>query len=220
MSALEEEDPGRSERLMVARGLEAWVVDRVPNGEYVFTLAAVNLAADAYDGYLIQWGWPWVKEGSQFGDVDMFWLDPDAMAIWDDYSGPLRLLPLIEALLGGRPLEGLHRLMWESEEDVQAAITAAFDAIAERDLDGALYAFGDNPHDVLHRLAPDIDEVAVIRLVDFNDTTVRLNHDERIEAIRRWQKTDRSLNELARLTGWNLWRYIREMESDEEFAGA
>jgi ParB/RepB/Spo0J family partition protein len=53
----------------------------------------------------------------------------------------------------------------------------------------------------------DVDEVAVERVLG-GDGKARLNPAERAEVVRRWQDQGRSLNELERLTGWNVWRYL------------
>jgi hypothetical protein len=140
-------DVDRNERLMVAQGLTEWA-DRVAE-DRDGAMAAVALAVNAYSGRLAEWGWPWV----QVRDDDLFQLDPDAMAAWGDYSGPLRLLPVIEALLGGRPVRWLQRLLWECDTETQDLIVAAFAFVASWNPAGALYAFGGNPRKALRRLA-------------------------------------------------------------------
>lgn len=52
---------------------------------------------------------------------------------------------------------------------------------------------------------PDIDPVVVLRVL--NGSKVAATNQERREVVRRWAATGRSLNELARLTGWKPERY-------------
>lgn len=55
---------------------------------------------------------------------------------------------------------------------------------------------------------PYLDEQAIWRRLH-GDRTVRLTRAEREEAVRRWQASGRSLNELGRDTGWNVHRDLR-----------
>lgn len=54
-----------------------------------------------------------------------------------------------------------------------------------------------------------IDEQAIWRVLH-GDRTVRLTKAEKIEAVRQWQASGRPLNELVRMTGWEVWRYIQK----------
>lgn len=56
---------------------------------------------------------------------------------------------------------------------------------------------------------PYIDEQAIWRRMH-GDRTVKLTKPEKLEVIRRWQATGRSLNELQRETQWNVFRYLRD----------
>lgn len=53
----------------------------------------------------------------------------------------------------------------------------------------------------------DIDWVAVERVLAGDP--VPCTQAERIEVIQRWPATGRPLNDLQRLTGWNIFRYLR-----------
>lgn len=56
--------------------------------------------------------------------------------------------------------------------------------------------------------ALDVDEVAVQRRL-WGDKSVRLNHAEQVEALRRWQALGEPLNEFERRTGLNYARLRR-----------
>jgi hypothetical protein len=58
-------------------------------------------------------------------------------------------------------------------------------------------------------LLDDIDEVAIQRLMG-GDLTVRLSNAERVELVRRWTASGRSLAEMQRVTGINTHRHSRE----------
>lgn len=53
----------------------------------------------------------------------------------------------------------------------------------------------------------DFDDVAIERRMA-GDRTVRLTKAEKVELVRRWQASGGSLNELERLTGFNVRRYL------------
>ena len=100
-------DSGReallSEKRMVCAGLREWPAV-LYGPDAAFTSAAVELVIAAFDGSLADPGWPWVRESDMFG---VFWLDPDPMPDFDGEGGELRLLPVVEALLGGRRVPDL-----------------------------------------------------------------------------------------------------------------
>lgn len=56
---------------------------------------------------------------------------------------------------------------------------------------------------------PDVDEQAIWRRLH-GDKTVRLSKVEKIEAVRQWQASGQTLNELVRMTGWEVWRYVQK----------
>lgn len=56
---------------------------------------------------------------------------------------------------------------------------------------------------------PLIDEQAIWRRLH-GDKTVRLSKAEKLEAVRQWQASGRPLNELERMTHWNVFRYLRD----------
>lgn len=56
---------------------------------------------------------------------------------------------------------------------------------------------------------PILDEQAIWRVLH-GDRTVRLTKAEKIEAVRQWQASGRPLNELVRMTGWKVWRYVQK----------
>lgn len=57
----------------------------------------------------------------------------------------------------------------------------------------------------------DIDEVAIERRMG-GDKTVKLTRDERIEIVRRWRQSGRTLAEMERVTGINAGRYLNQVE--------
>lgn len=54
----------------------------------------------------------------------------------------------------------------------------------------------------------DIDEVVVLRALE-GDLHEKATNAERAEIARRWASSGRSLNDLARLTGWKIERYYK-----------
>jgi len=62
---------------------------------------------------------------------------------------------------------------------------------------------------------PDIDEVAIERRMG-GDKGVKLTRDERLEIIRRWRDSGRTLAEMERVTGINSGRYLQQL--DEQVA--
>ena len=58
----------------------------------------------------------------------------------------------------------------------------------------------------------DADEIRVERALTGDPTLpyAKYTRAERDELIRRWPDTGRSWNQLRRLTGWNISRYLRE----------
>lgn len=62
-----------------------------------------------------------------------------------------------------------------------------------------------------------VDEVAVHRILS-GDWKAKANKAERIEVVRRWLASGRSVNELARLTGWKVERYYTPSTQDQEVA--
>lgn len=60
-----------------------------------------------------------------------------------------------------------------------------------------------------------IDRVVVDRLLAGDWALARqANRDERLQVINTWQQQGRSLNELERLTGWNVHRYTQPTEKE------
>ena len=55
-----------------------------------------------------------------------------------------------------------------------------------------------------------IDEVAVERMLGGRRADLSLA--EKLEVVRRWQASDRSLHQLELLTGWNVHRYLRQLK--------
>jgi hypothetical protein len=130
-----------SEQRMVAAGLREWVAT-VPGEEADLTRAAVELVIEAFDGGLADPSWPWVREGDELG---MFWLDPEPMARFDGQGGELRLLPLVEALLGGRRVTGLVQLLTALNPATAELVLVTFARASRSRRDVALYAFGGDP---------------------------------------------------------------------------
>jgi hypothetical protein len=54
-----------------------------------------------------------------------------------------------------------------------------------------------------------VDDVAIDRVIA-GDRSVRLTKPERVELVRRWTASGRSLNEMERITGINSHRYQQE----------
>lgn len=145
-------DSGReallSEQRMVCAGLREWpAVTYGPDA--AFTAAAVELVITAFDGRLADPGWPWVRESDMLG---VFWLDPDSMPDFDGAGGELRLLPVIEALLGGRRVPDLVQLLSGLDRSTVGLVVAAFVAASEGQCELAVYAFGGDPQAIANGL--------------------------------------------------------------------
>lgn len=137
-----------SEQRMVCAGLRQWAAAAEdPDGD--FNAAAVELVTSAYDGSLSDPGWPWVCEADELG---VFWLDPEPMHRFDGMAGELRLLPVVEALLGGRRVADLVQLLDKLDRRTLDLVLAAFARASVRERDLALYAFGGDPWSVAGRL--------------------------------------------------------------------
>ena len=133
-----------SELRMVCAGLRQWSAT-IEGPDADFNAAAVELVISAYDGSLADPGWPWVREADELG---VFWLDPEAMPSFDGVSGELRLLPVVEALLGGRRVNDLFPLLDQLDRPTRDLVLAAFARASRRERDLALYAFGGDPWSV------------------------------------------------------------------------
>lgn len=137
-----------SEQRMVCAGLRQWsAATQSPDAD--FTAAVVELMITAYDGSLVDPGWPWVCEAEELG---VFWLDPEPMQHFDGLAGELRLLPVVEALLGGRRVADLFQLLHRLDRRTLDLVLAAFARASARERDLALYAFGGDPWAVAGRL--------------------------------------------------------------------
>ena len=139
-------DSGReallSEKRMVCAGLREWPA-ALYGPDAAFTSAAVELVIAAFDGSLADPGWPWVRESDMFG---VFWLDPDPMPDFDGAGGELRLLPVVEALLGGRRVPDLVQLLRRAwTRSTLDLVLAAFADASDGQRELALYAFGGDP---------------------------------------------------------------------------
>ncbi len=145
-------DSGReallSEKRMVCAGLREWPATHC-GPDAAFTAAAVELVVAAFDGRLADPGWPWVRESDMFG---VFWLDPDPMADFDGEAGELRLLPVVEALLGGRRVLDLVQLLTGLDRSTVELVMQAFAAASEGQRELAVYAFGGDPEAVANGL--------------------------------------------------------------------
>lgn len=160
-------DSGReallSEKRMVCAGLREWpAVTYGPDA--AFTAAAVELVIAAFDGRLADPGWPWVRESDMLG---VFWLDPDPMADFDSEGGELRLLSVVEALLGGRRVPDLVQVLAGLDRSTVELVVAAFAAASEGQRELAVYAFGGDPEatanglrDHLATSTPVVDDLA------------------------------------------------------------
>ena len=137
-----------SELLMVCAGLRQWSAT-IEGPDADFNAAAVELVISAYDGSLADPGWPWVREADELG---VFWLDPEAMPSFDGVGGELRLLPVVEALLGGRRVDDLFPLLDQLDRPTRDLVLAAFARASRRERDLALYAFGGDPWSIAGRL--------------------------------------------------------------------
>ena len=138
-------DAGReallSEKRMVCAGLREWPATKY-GADAAFTSAAVELLIAAFDGSLADPGWPWVRESDMLG---VFWLDPDPMADFDGEGGELRLLPVVEALLGGRPVPNLVQLLRSLDASTLDMVLTAFIRASDGQRELAVYAFGGDP---------------------------------------------------------------------------
>jgi hypothetical protein len=138
-----------SQRRMVAAGLREGIALLDPDEAYL-ARAAVELVIRADDGWLADPGWPWIREGARLG---VFWLDPEAIARFTYRGGELKLLPLVEALAGGRRMTRLASLLIALDRPTLALVFAAFDEAAQAGREIALYAFGGDPRALAgHRL--------------------------------------------------------------------
>ena len=131
-----------SEKRMTIAGIRAW--DASLSGRHAdLTHAAVELVATAFDGRLADAGWPWVREAEELG---VFWLDPEPMRDFDGCThGDLALLPVVEALLGGRRVPDLVQLLQRFDHCTVELVLAAFTRASRWQRDVALYAFGGDP---------------------------------------------------------------------------
>lgn len=138
-------DSGReallSEKRMVCAGLREWPA-ATSGPDAAFTSAAVELVVAAFGGSLADPGWPWVRESDMLG---VFWLDPDLMPDFDGAGGELRLLPVVEALLGGRHVPDLVQLLSTLDRSTVELVLQAFVAASEGQRELAVYAFGGDP---------------------------------------------------------------------------
>lgn len=137
-----------SERRMVRAGLREWPATRY-GPDAAFTSAAVELVIAAFDGSLADPGWPWVRESDMLG---VFWLDPDPMAGFDGAGGELRLLPVVEALLGGRRVPDLVQLLSGLDGSTLDLVVAAFVGASDGQRELAVYAFGGDPEAIANGL--------------------------------------------------------------------
>ncbi|GAA3636289.1 hypothetical protein [Microlunatus ginsengisoli] len=134
-------DAWLSEKRMICAGLrEGLAVVEGPEAD--LTAAAVELVIAAFDGSLADPGWPWVREGDELG---VFWLDPEPMREFDGCPGQLTLLPVVEALLGGRRVPDLVQLMQRLDRATVELVLAAFTRASRWHRDVALYAFNGDP---------------------------------------------------------------------------
>lgn len=133
-----------SELRMVCAGLRLWSAT-IEGPDADFNAAAVELVISAYAGSLADPGWPWVREADELG---VFWLDSEAMPSFDGVGGELHLLPVVEALLGGRRVNDLSRLLDQLDRPTRDLVLAAFAGASRRERDLALYAFGGDPWSV------------------------------------------------------------------------
>lgn len=146
-----------SEQRMVSAGLRQWsAATEGPDAD--FTAAVVELMITAHDGSLVDPGWPWVCETDELG---VFWLDPEPMRLFDGVGGELCLLPVVEALLGGRRVADLVQFLDQLDRRTRDLVLAAFTRASVRERDLALYAFGGDPSDVKVRPRPAVPTVAM-----------------------------------------------------------
>ncbi len=133
-----------SEKRMTVAGLREWDTS-ISGGHADLTHAAVELVIAAYDGSLANLCWPWVREGDELG---VFWLDPEPMVRFDGCPGQLALLPVVEALLGGRRIPDLVQLLQRLDQATLELVMAAFTQASRWHRDVALYAFNGDPWSV------------------------------------------------------------------------
>ena len=129
------------EKRMTIAGLREWDAS-VTGPQADLTHAAVELVVTAFDGCLADLGWPWVREAAELG---VFWLDPEPMRELRRLPGQLALLPIVEALLGGRRVPDLVQLMQRLDHATVELVLAAFTTASRWRRDVALYAFGGDP---------------------------------------------------------------------------
>lgn len=137
-----------SEKRMVCAGLREWPA-ALYGPDAAFTSAAVELVVAAFDGRLTDPGWPWVRESDMLG---VFWLDPGSMPDFDGAGGELRLLPVVEALLGGRRVPNLVQLISTLDRSTLDLVVAAFVEAADGQFELAVYAFGGDPEAIANDL--------------------------------------------------------------------
>jgi hypothetical protein len=134
-------DAWLSEKRMAIAGLGEWEATLAgPDAD--LTRAAAQLVITAYDGALADLGWPWVREADELG---VFWLDPEPIREFDGCPGQLAILPVVEALLGGRRVPDLVQLMQRLDQATVELVLAAFTQASRWRRDVALYAFGGDP---------------------------------------------------------------------------
>jgi hypothetical protein len=75
----------------------------------------------------------------------VFWLDPDRIAVFDGAGGELRLLPVVEALLGGRRVSDLVQLLRSLDVSTLDLVLTAFTRASDGQRELAVYAFGGDP---------------------------------------------------------------------------
>lgn len=134
-------DAWLSEKRMTIAGLREWQAG-LSGPQADLTRAAVELVVIAYDGALADLGWPWVREGDELG---VFWLDPEPIREFDGCPGQLALLPVVEALLGGRRVPDLVQVMQRLDQATVELVLVAFTQASRWRRDVALYAFNGDP---------------------------------------------------------------------------
>jgi hypothetical protein len=102
----------------VVAGLRGWAA-----GSYADE-AAVELLARAFGGRFASLAYPWVRRG----DSGRPWLDParfvDATGVYS--GGEQRVLSVVEALTGGRPVPDLPGVLAGVDRPTLALVLAAF----------------------------------------------------------------------------------------------
>lgn len=133
-----------SERRMVAAGLRLWA-RMVPPAEAALTSAAVELVIRFGHGEFADPGWPWVREGPASDPLGLFWLDVEAMTVWNSGQPAHPVMHFVEALAGGRPVRQLPQLGRSLDAHSWRLVLAAFHRVASDWRDVAVYAFGGDP---------------------------------------------------------------------------